>query len=279
MYNLVKNLIMKRIQLIFQEILKFIFLFLLSFIWLRYALRKLWLAVLLSALISSCIILIIHFINRKKEYKNGLKMKEKEEAEDMFFSLACSSNPIDFFAKLASKKHKNISKHKNYIVVNHEDLGVKTVLYADLSFDGLTKSRLMEIYSKIKKEKATKIVVCCMSITDNQLNNFCKNFKENFLLLDEYATYQRLYKFYDCFPEKTHKYNRSAKMGFKDFIAYSFNKKRTKGYLFSALILILSGLFVRTTIYYCIIASLLIVFAFISQFNPYYNPKSETEVL
>ncbi len=270
---------MRRVQLIFQEVLKFIFVFLLSFIWLRYALRKLWLAFLLSALISSFIILIIYFINRKKKHKYGLKMKEKEEAEDMFFSLACSSNPIDFFAKLASKRHKNISKHKSYIVINYEELGVKTVLFADLSLDDLTKSRLMEIYSKIKKENATKIVVCCMKITDNQLDNFCKNFKEKFILLDEYSTYQRLYKFYDCFPEKTHKYNRGAKMGFKDFIAYSFNKKRTKGYLFSALILILSGLFVRTTIYYCIIASLLIVFAFISQFNPYYNQKSETEVL
>ena len=64
-------------------------------------------------------------------------------------------------------------------------------------------------------------------------------------------------------------------MVLKDFVSYSFNKNRTKGYLFSAFVLILSSLFVRATIYYCIIASILVVFAFVSQFNPYFNKKND----
>ncbi len=269
---------MRKMNLIFQEILKFVLIFLLCFVWLRYFLRRLWLAVLVTTLVSGAIYAILFFLSRRKQNKTGMKMKEKEDAENMFFSLACADKPIDFFAKLATKKHSNAVKHKDYIVIKHPE-NVSTVLFADLSLAGLNLGKFMEIYAKVKKEKATKIVVCCKFIADKEVFSVSSRFKEKFLFLDEYATYEKLFKLYDCYPEITHKCTAENKMAFKDFVAYSFNKKRTKGYLFSALVLILSGLFVRTTIYYCIIASVLVVFALISQFNPLYNPKIDPEVL
>lgn len=270
---------MRKINLILQEILKFVLLFLFFFVWTRYFLRKLWTAILISLLLTACLYAILFILKRKKQNKIGLKLKEKEEAENMFLSLSCESNPMDFFVKLASKKHKEIKKYKNYLVINHVNDGVKTLLWFDNSFYGLTIARFMEIYGKVKKEKATKIVICCKEIAEKQLITFSQNFNEKFLFLNEYDSYEKLYKFYDCYPEITRKYSKEKKMVFKDFIAYSFNKKRTKGYLFSAFILILSSLFIRTTIYYCIIASILVVFALVSQFNPYYNSNKEIEVI
>lgn len=275
----VKNGFMRKINLILQEILKFVLLFLFFFVWTRYFLRKLWTAILISLLLTACLYAILFILKRKKQNKIGLKLKEKEEAENMFLSLSCESNPMDFFVKLASKKHKEIKKYKNYLVINHVNDGVKTLLWFDNSFYGLTIARFMEIYGKVKKEKATKIVICCKEIAEKQLITFSQNFNEKFLFLNEYDSYEKLYKFYDCYPEITRKYSKEKKMVFKDFIAYSFNKKRTKGYLFSAFILILSSLFIRTTIYYCIIASILVVFALVSQFNPYYNSNKEIEVI
>lgn len=275
----VKNGFMRKINLILQEILKFVLLFLFFFVWTRYFLRKLWTAILISLLLTACLYAILFILKRKKQNKIGLKLKEKEEAENMFLSLSCESNPMDFFVKLASKKHKEIKKYKNYLVINHVNDGVKTLLWFDNSFYGLTIARFMEIYGKVKKEKATKIVICCKEIAEKQLITFSQNFDEKFLFLNEYDSYEKLYKFYDCYPEITRKYSKEKKMVFKDFIAYSFNKKRTKGYLFSAFILILSSLFIRTTIYYCIIASILVVFALVSQFNPYYNSNKEIEVI
>lgn len=270
---------MRRLNLIFQELLKFSFIFLLCFVWLRYIFKKLWLASLLSILISAAVWLTIWLFKQKKSKLKGLKLKEKEDAENMFLSLACANSPMDFFEKLAQKKHQNVTKHKKYIVITHEKEKVKTLLYFSPSFDGLNVAKFMEIYGQIKKEKASKIVICCKCVADKQVFSFIENFDEKFLIFDEYMTYQKLYKFYDCYPEMTHKYKKEKRLVFKDFLAYSFNKKRTKGYLFSALILILSGLFVRASIYYCIIASLLVVSAIICQFNPYFNPKSEPDVL
>lgn len=269
---------MRKLNLIFQEILKFVLIFLLIFVWLRYFLRNLWLSILVTTIVSGMTYGILFFLGKRKHDKLGLKMKEKEEAQNMFFSLACADKPMDFFASLATKKHDNIVKHKEYIVIKHPE-NVSIVLFADFSFQGLKIGRFMEIYKHVKKEKASKIVICCKFVADKEIFSFVQNFQEKFLFLDEFATYQQLYKYYGCFPEITHKCQAENKMTFKDFVAYSFNKKRTKGYLFSALVLIFSGLFVRATIYYCIIASILVVFALISQFNPLYNPKIDHEVL
>lgn len=270
---------MKTINLIIQECLKVLFIFLLTFIWIRYFIKKLWLAIILSAFFSALIYFVIRFFVQKKHNKTSLKLKEKESAENMYFSLACQENPMTFFAKLASKKHTNIKKHKNYITIIHEEEKVSTLLYFDRSFSGMDIPRFMDIYQSIKKENASKIIICCKSIVDKQLSTFCSNLKEKILIFDEYTAYEKLYKYYNCFPEITQTFSKNKKMIFKDLVAHSFNKKRTKGYLFSALILILSGIFVKMSIYYCVIASLLVVSAIISQFNPYYNIKTDPEVL
>lgn len=270
---------MKKISLIIQEILKMFLIFLILFVWIRYMIRRLWLATLVSAICTAFIYAILFLLSRKRKAKFGLKLKEKEDAENIFLSLNFQDNPMDFFFNLASKKHQNVTKHKKYISIDYKLEKVKTILWFDRSFEGLTVPRLCEIYEKVKKERATKLVVCCYEMMDKNLPSFLRNFEEKIIILDRFQTYQQLYKLYDCFPEITKTYPKQKSVAFKDMLGYSFNKKRTKSYLFSALILILSGLFVRISIYYCLIASLLIVFALISQFNTSFNPKTEEDVI
>lgn len=286
---------MRKINLFLQEALKFVLLFLLCFVWTRYIFRKLWLSVVLSLFITTIIYVILWFLGQKKSRKQGLKLKEKADAEDMYLSLVCRNKPIDFFANILSKQYEKIDKHPDFVTYvqsksadeqkptknsqtenpkclkKHE----KTVLYFDNSFDGLNVSKFLKIYNKLKKEKAEEIIIICKEINDKQVFSICQNFKEKFVILDQYQTYQKIYKPNQTYPEIEVKCKNEKKMVFKDFVSYSFNKNRTKGYLFSAFVLILSSLFVRATIYYCIIASILVVFAFVSQFNPYFNKKND----
>ena len=286
---------MRKINLFLQEALKFVLLFLLCFVWIRYIFRKLWLSVVLSLFIATIIYVILWFLGQKKNNKQGLKLKEKADAEDMYLSLVCQNKSIDFFANILAKQYEKIDKHPDYVTYvqnksadeqkqtkNSQNESLKslekyekTVLYFDNSFDGLNVSKFLNIYNKLKKEKSNEIIIICKEINDKQVFSICQNFKEKFVILDQYQTYQKIYKPNQTYPEIEVKCKNEKKMVFKDFVSYSFNKNRTKGYLFSAFVLILSSLFVRATIYYCIIASILVVFALVSQFNPYFNKKND----
>lgn len=266
---------MRRVNIFFQEIIKIFAIFLFFFVWLRYFVHKFWLSSLYSTLCTALFYAILIVIKRKKKRSQGLKMKEKEDAENMFLSLACQTNPMQFFEKLLSKKHKDVSAHKNYVTAHYPHENEKILLWFDGSFSGLDVSKLVEIYNKTKKENATKVIVCCRDISDKNVFGFSANFKTKFVILNQYETYEKLFKQYDFYPEVTQTFAQEKKMMFKDFVAYSFNKKRTKGYLFSAFVLILSGVFVRATIYYCLVSSILLLFALISWFNPFFNQKKE----
>ena len=258
---------MRKISLIFQEILKFLLIFLLVFVWIRYFVRKLMLAFFITLLIATVIYFSIFFFLRKRK---------KEDAENMFFSLVLDDKRMDFFMKLALSKHKKVKKFSKYLIIEHEN-NIKTLLYIKADFENLTIPKFVEIYNKLKG-KAQKIVFVTYSF-DREVTAFAGNFDTYFIFLDRFLTYERLFKYYSIFPEIKQKYKKDRKLTFKDFVAYSFNKKRAKGYLLSSFLLVLSALFVRTTIYYCITATILIIFSIFSQFNTTFNFKEEKEVL
>ena len=266
---------MKKILNIFQILLQVALIFFIVLIWARYFISSLWLGLLVSLIVTIFIELAIKFLQKRTNTAKNLKLQEKEEAENMFLSLCTSSAPLNFFYELAKTKHKAIKKGK-YILSEHEEVIV--ALIPILSFSPLQSDDLLPFISLAKKNNWKKIVVVCGEV-DRNTNSFAKNFDMEILLLDKYNSYSNLYKPYDFFPTITMKYKKDKKLAFKDLIAYSFNRGRTKGYLFSAFILFLSSLLIRPSIYYCIVASLLLLFALISYTNPYFNPKIKKEVL
>lgn len=267
---------MKYISLLLQNLLRIVLIYFLTLIWVRYFIKKLWFALFISAGITIVIDLSIRFLTRKKDKRLNMKVKEKEEAENMFLSLTTNPNYITFFFNLAKKENPNAIKKKNFCLLESPEN--KTLFYPFMSANELTKDDITKVIVLAEKEKATKIVISCGDINKDALL-FAKSIDKKIILLDKFASYNDLYKYYNLFPEITLTYKKNKKLAFKELFAFSFNKSRTKGYLFSAIILFISTFFIRMNIYYCIMASLLIVFALISYFNPYFNVKTNKAVL
>ena len=267
---------MKYVSLILSSILRIFLIFFLTFIWTRYFLKELWLSLLISAVVTSVLDVSIRFLLRKKSNKNNLKLKEKEEAENMFLSLATSANYLTFFHELAKKENPSAEKKDKYILLKNSDRTV--LLYPFMSMNELSKDDIAKILISSQKQKANKLVIVCGELAKDTFA-FSKSLGKEILLLDKFSAYSELYKFYGFFPEISLTYQKNKKLALKELFAFSFNKSRTKGYFLSAIILFISTLFIRMNIYYCIMASLLIVFALISYFNPYFNVKQNKVVL
>lgn len=266
---------MKKFLFILQVFIKCALIFLIAFIWLRYIFDSLWLSIILSFSITFLIELLSILFNRKKGTKNNLKIKEKEEAENMFFSLAQEKNNMDFFYNLVKSRYSDVNKYKSYIEITHNNSS-KVILYPFMKFQKLLHDDVIEITNNIKIIP-DKLVITCNDY-DKSLLNFIRNFTFEIIIIDKFETYSALYKEYDYYP-KIIVVQRKIKYNFKDFISNSFNRTKTKGYFLSALALLIISFFVQMSIYYCIVASLLLIFALFSFTNKIYNKKIEKELL
>ena len=268
---------MKKFLIVLQIFIKCSLIFLIAFIWSRFIFKELWIAVVVSICLTLIIEFISIFISQKHGYKKHLKINEKELAENMFLSLSSDTNSLDFFYNLANVRHKNLVKRKKYIKIIH-DQNLNVILYPLLKFQSIQIDDINDIIKECKKDKPNKLIIVCNDY-DKICLTFTKNFDFEIILLNKYESYTELYKEYEYFPKLTLTYKKEIKKTFKDLLAYSFNKSRTKGYIISAVVLFISSFFVKISLYYCIIASLLLLFALLSYTNPKYNKKLNTELL
>ncbi len=257
---------MQKFSRVFQVLFRWLLTFTVAFVWARYFIHSLWQATLIATAVSVVFNLIFRVAFNKKSSVSSLKKQERENAENAFLSLSMDVKAMDFFATLASKTGK-AEKKKNCVVVEYES-GKKTVLIPFLSHKNLSCDEIAAYVVLARKYKANKIVIICES-ADKECFSFAKNFDEKFVILNQYEAYEKLYKAQDCFPPITIKYKKEKALAFKELAMFSLNKSRAKGYFISALVLVVSSIFVRSTIYYCVVASLLLIMAAISLCNPF----------
>lgn len=266
---------MKKIFVLFQIFIKSFIIFLILFIWLRYIFNSFWLAIVTSVFLTLLIELLYSVIKRKKGIKNSLKIKEKEDADKMFFSLSKDINYIDFYYKLVKSRHSNAIKLKKYILITHQD-GSKVALFPYIKFQALCFDDIISSYNIIK-QPIDKIVITCNDYEKNIINNI-KSFSCPVVLLNKYETYENLYKEYDFYPEiSTVELN--TRYTLKDFFSLAFNRSKSKGYFISAIILFIASWFIQFNIYYSVFASILFLFALISLTNKTFNKKISKELL
>jgi len=261
---------MKKFNLIIQFIFRIFLYFILSFIWVKYLLNNFFISFCISVGIALFIEIITRLINQKNNKNKLLKNTEKINAENSFLSLATSNNYLIFFNNLAQKKYITELKN-NFIKIIHDDYFV--ILYPLLKFSEITAEDVNSILKTIEIKNVKKIVIPCGEIS-KPARDFIKNIDTEIILLDKYNSYEKLYKYYNFFPDITKKYKENSKETFNEILAISFNKQKTKNYLFSALIILFSSIFVKLNIYYCLISSILVIFAIISFFSPFNKKKS-----
>ena len=256
---------MKKFSFIFQSFFKLFLIFLFVLVWVRYFVNSLIYSVLISAVLTFIIDLVTRLLFNKKHKKISILTKEKEDAENMFLSLAMEKESISFFSSLFISKD-SIVQHKDYL--SYKENGNKIVVIPLLAFLPLTINDIAQTIKKVKKEKSNKIIIIGGEYTKD-CYNFINIFEEKIILLDKYQTYENLYKRYNIYPEIKKNTKETKRNTFKEILAFSFNRSKTKGYIISALALLFCSLFVRNTLYYSIVSSILLIFAIVSLTNPF----------
>jgi len=128
--------------------------------------------------------------------------------------------------------YHDLQVHKRYISASYNLEKTKIVFWFDATYESLTPQKIILIRKSVLKESPTKIIICCKEIENGEILRFIKKFPEDIVILNQYETYEKLFKPYNMYPKVTQTLIPEKKPAFSDFMAFSFNKKRTKGLSF-----------------------------------------------
>ncbi|MDD4816271.1 MAG: hypothetical protein PHQ62_03990 [Clostridia bacterium] len=267
---------MKTVNFLFSKILRILLVFLLFFIWVRYYEKSLVWAVVYTSVLTLAFDFLLTFITKKKDLKASMKKGEIAKAEGYcnFFVFNGNAVAVNFFYELLSKNFSSTKKANYILFENGEE---KNVLFPYYIYNKMSIQDLVFVYEKVKKLTINKIIICTNEV-DPKTKELVAKLPIKFVILNKYETYESIMKKYDYFPDSLLNIDDNPKLNFKTFLAYSLNKKRAKGYIFSSIILLISSLFVRVTIYYLVFSSILLLMAIFSYTNTLYNKKISTDI-
>lgn len=262
----VKNINMKNnlIFAIIDNIFVFALLFILNLIWCLYFISSPILALIVSVIASFFQILLYRLISRKHRHKNSVKLQElkhMQQIRDTFIYMP-NNQVVNFFLKLAKSRH-TASISKNLVLIGQEQ---KVALFPLFKMDSIGADKIIEIYNDSIKTNVKKVVILCNTY-DLSVLNVIKNFRIPTLVLDYKQTYSSLLKEYNFYPEITVKESTEIRVGFKQILLLAFDKKKTRGYVISALFIAFSSMFVKYKVYYLIVATCLLIMAILCLCN------------
>ena len=263
--------VMRTFNQIISTIIRVSLIFLLFFIWTRYYIHSLLWAILLSSALTLIVDWLLTYLSKQKNLKARLKKEELVRAEGYCnnFIFNHKSEAINFYYKLLSKEFSPIKKPE-YIIFEKDNK--KMILFPYYKYNKLLVEDIIYIYNKIKTIKCDKVILCINDITE-QVKKVAMKLPIKFVIFNKYEAFEKFMKKYDMYPTETFNFDENQKLTFKSLLEISLNRRKARGYIFASIILLISGLFVRVTVYYLIMSSILLLLAIFSYINPIYNNK------
>ena len=263
---------MKKVFYIFQILLKCFLIFVICFIWLRYSNFSPITSIAISTVLSLTIHLVSKLIFNKRNEKGVLKTKQSEKADQIYDALVTIENPIDFFFGLFKTRHSEIKKNTDFLLLTIDN--EKILFYPFLKVNELSPDDLLNIIKKTKKISYTKAIIFCGGYK-KECEKYVNILSKDITILDKQNAYIKIFEEYQYFPELPIMKKKTIAQSIKELISYAFNKNKTKGYVLSALVVLSLSTIAKSSIYYYIISSLLLFFAFICLTSPNINVKKE----
>lgn len=212
-------------------------------------------AISLSITLSLLFALIYFFFSKKKQQAKRIKNKEAKNIDELMIELNFISkqNLYSTFTKAFNAKNKTVEKVNRGLYLKED----KTLIFFVFSFEGVTKSDVLQAYNMLKKEDKCLIY---SSFCSPETEKFIERFG-GLIQLENKKNIYSLLKDASLLPKSTHillDYN--TKKTFKNY----FNKKNAKRFLSFGIILVLMSFFVYYKIYYLIFGIAFLIFSSIS---------------
>lgn len=270
--SFVNYLFMKvlKISKLFDFLFGVSFLFLISFVWIRYFFENIWLTLFLSSVLTFLIVAIFHASQKYFLNKKNMTEKDIENASGIStnFLLLKKTETLKIFEKKLGVKY-NVKTKSDFLIIN------KNILRPIYTTSTITSKEVLETYTKTKNENFDKLIIVCKKASDEAKETTQFFGKTNCIILEEFDAYENIFKplnFDVVIANKAKKEKRKI----YDYLSFALNKQRTKNYLMISVFMLFSSFVLRYNIYYIVFASITTLLGLYSYFNKRFNSRQNT---
>lgn len=250
------------------------FVFLVSYIWIRYFVHNTLFNVIICAVFTFAVCSLYYVCKKKKREQQSISTSELKKANNCskLFLVSGNKETVKILEKMLKEKH-TVKSYSSYLIVNN--IGIAPCYNSTV----LTEEQVLSSAIKLKNKNLSKIILLCVTASKEAIS-CAKLFKQlNLVIFTEQETYRNLLKpfEFEYQSEITEKPKRREKAS--QLLNIMFNKERTKGYFVSAIILLFASFFMRYNLYYLISSTVLCLLALYSHFNLKFNKQIKKEEL
>lgn len=245
--------------------------FAVSFVWAQYYIRLNHLSWLFSAALSIAVLIICIIFMRRKTKKQSVSAIKKDKTETTLIQLLFMSEAetLKYFEKVLNAKSNN-----KYSIKDGYLQSGKTAVAIAFRHEALTLQSLTDIMSRICRqnhdnnsgtEQIENIIVLVNSVYP-KAKEYISAVESPKVLIKEYDEVFKLLSETDIYPETFIKLKQTRSSA-RELFNIAFSRKRVKGYLFAAIMLLFSSWITPFPLYYLIFATIAASLAAVSLFN------------
>ncbi len=251
--------------------------FTLAFIWCRYYLNSLWLAVLSAAGITLLACLILFLISRAKNARKSATKAEQIHMQQVMTEFMYSTNKqnVEYFYKLIKNEYAATLLPDCVLCENNK---IKTLLFTRFKYAALSPDDIREFYIECRRFNAQRAIVFASDVSDKARSAASGLTDAEIILMNAENTYKFLKEF-NMYPVITVKTAPEKRRKIKTLLKFAFSRNKVKTYLWGAGIMLLCSFAVPYNLYYLISATVMMVCALISFINPAFVRDPEKSLL
>jgi len=250
---------MTRAGAIFNFILSFLIAYALVFVWVRFYVDSIWLTAVIAFGITAAAAAVFWLATAKRRNRKAESFKDRARKNKIFnYMLYCTAEEnLDFFVKIFGGKREND-------ILLLDDM----VILCRFAHSKLMPDAVVEAHLRVKLLNPAKILLLCLDYMPQAEQAAANVPKGEMTLLNADDLYRKMKKngVFPALPEEAKRQKRLPVL-----LSAAFNRKKVKSYIFSAAALVFASIFIQYSLYYRIFASILLVAALVSCFNPSFN--------
>lgn len=218
--------------------------FIIAWLWISFYVRGFFLILFFSVTVTLAVNFLISLLSKRRSHAKAISRQEREHAASVILQLKfmTQTQAQTLFKKAFPK------------------LSIKSLFH--------TIPTEQDIVKYVKVSHDTKLILAAESFPP-AVAAFARSLDAKIILLDAEAVYTQVLSPTQTFPEITIQLKKkTARKTIREIRQMVFNRTRTKSYVITGAVILLSSLIVRLHIYYIIFATIVFALALSSYFSP-----------